>query len=398
MKKQRTIPILPIEAYTSQQWFDQEQKIIFGNSWQFAGLAEDIQDPGDYLTVQCGHQNIMIVKGRDQKLRAFHNLCRHRGTQLLRAVGKRQKALTCPYHDWTYDLSGQLISVPEKEKEFPNLMLDKICLHKASVDIWRGILWVHPKPDAEPLSKWFEGVWENLGPHDPTRLIEYPDSSYEKIIQANWKIVAENFIDVYHLSHLHASTLNMYDHAKAEFGFVGDHYVFWEPHAPKYGENLDKLMPFKRIAEMTDEQLGAFVPWLFPNLGLSETESSWSTFQAIPLAPDKTKVIVRTKLEPMSNWEYLKQQMKSNMSWHGIMGDKTKYGGKPDYDSEDPMDWNDFMEEDAYVCEQLQKSLNHPLFSVGPTAIRGESTVREFQTIIYRWMEGKQQELTQEGG
>ena len=151
------MPVFPVEAYTSKDWFDKEQKLIFGNSWQFAGLVEDIQDPGDYVAVQCGQQNIVIVKGRDQRLRAFHNLCRHRGTQLLRTVEKKQKALTYPYHDWTYDLNGQLISVPEKEKEFPDLELDKICLHKASVDIWRGMLWVHPKPDTEPITKWFEG-------------------------------------------------------------------------------------------------------------------------------------------------------------------------------------------------------------------------------------------------
>ena len=59
---QGKMPILPVEAYTSQEWFDQEQKIIFGNTWQFAGLVEDIQEPGDYITVQCGHQNIVIVK------------------------------------------------------------------------------------------------------------------------------------------------------------------------------------------------------------------------------------------------------------------------------------------------------------------------------------------------
>jgi len=381
------MPVLPVEAYTSQEWFDQEQRNIFGNSWQFAGFVEDIQDAGDYITVQCGHQNIVIVKGRDQRLRAFHNLCRHRGTQLLRAVGKKQKALTCPYHDWTYDLNGQLISVPEKESEFPDLELDQICLHKASVDIWRGILWVHPDPNVDPITKWFEGCWEHLGPHDPNRLIEHPDTYYEKIINANWKIVAENYIDVYHLAHLHSNTLQMYNHAKAEYGFVGDHYMFWEPLSSEYRDNLDKLIPTKRIQEMTDEYLGAYVPWLFPNLGLSEGEGSWNIFHAIPLAPDKTKVIVRTKLEPMTNWEFTKQQMKSNISWHGIMGGKTKYGKDPDTNSEDPMDWNDFMEEDVYVCEQQQKSLKNPLFGVSYTAKQGESTVRNFQEIVQKWMD-----------
>lgn len=380
------MPVLPVEAYTSQDWFDKEQKIIFGNSWQFAGLVEDIQDPGDYITVQCGHQNILIVKGHDQSLRAFHNLCRHRGTQLLRAVGKKQKALTCPYHDWTYDLSGQLISVPEKKTEFPDLELDKICLHKASVGIWRGMLWVHPKPDAEPITKWFEGCWEHLGPHDPNRLIEYPDTYYEKVIQANWKIVVENYIDVYHLAHLHSNTLNMYDHRKAKYSFVGDHYMFWEPLAKHYLDNLDKLIPFKRISEMTDEHVGAYVPWLFPNLGLTESEASWSIFHVTPLAPDRTKVVIRTKLEEMTNWEYTKQSLKSYSSWSGIMGNRTKYGST---DEDDPLASGDFMAEDIYACEQQQKSLSNPLFSVAATAKNMESTIRDFQSIVKRWMDNK---------
>lgn len=377
------MPVLPVEAYTSQEWFDEEQRKIFGNTWQFAGLVEDIKDPGDYITVQCGFQNLLIVKGRDQRLRAFHNMCRHRGTQILRAVGKKQKAITCPYHDWTYDLSGQLISVPEKEKEFPDLELDKICLHKGSVDVWRGMIWVHPKPNAEPITQWFEGVKEKLGPHNPERLIEYPDTLYEKTIKANWKIVAENYIDVYHLAHLHSNTLQMYDHAKAEFGFVGDHYLFWEPLAPKYRDNLDKLIPNKRIAEMKDEYIGAYVPWLFPGLGLAESESTWTTFQVIPIAPDETKVIVRTKMEEVSTTEYFKQEIRSYYSWSKYMGDETKYNST---DENDPMASGDFMEEDVFACEQQQKSLKNPLFSVQYTAQHGESTIRGFQKIVDKWM------------
>lgn len=378
-----TMSILPTEAYTSQEWFDKEQELIFGNSWQFAGLQEDLTDPGDYITVQCGHQNILVVKGRDQRLRAFHNLCRHRGTQLLRAVGKKQKALTCPYHDWTYNLNGQLISVPEKESEFPDLELDSICLHKASVDIWKGIIWVHPKPNAPSITSWFEGCMEYLGPHDPTRLIEYPDTVYEKTIQANWKIVVENYIDVYHLAHLHSNTLQMYDHAKAKYGFVGDHYLFWEPLSENYKDNLDKLIPYKRIKEMTDEYVGAYVPWLFPSVGLSESESTWSTFNVIPIAPDKTKVIIRTKLEEMSNWEYYKQGAKSYSAWSKHMGSSTKY---EEGSNDDPMASGDFMEEDIFACEQQQKSLSNPLFSVGASAVKGESTIRTFQKIINKWM------------
>lgn len=128
-------PILPIEAYTSSEWFKKEQKKIFNSHWQFAGFPEDLVNEGDYLTTQVGQYNIVIVKQLDGSLNAFHNLCRHRGTQLLRTTGKSKKVLTCPYHDWTYSLTGELISVPNQKIEFPNFNLKEHCLHKASVDI-----------------------------------------------------------------------------------------------------------------------------------------------------------------------------------------------------------------------------------------------------------------------
>lgn len=383
MKIQKTMPILPVEAYTSEKWFKEEQRLIFGNTWQFAGFIEDLKEPGDYITTQCGLQNILILKDKNLSLKAFHNLCRHRGTQLLRAVGKVQKAITCPYHDWTYNTAGQLISVPEKKSDFPDLELNKICLHKASVATWRGMIWVHPKTNVEPIESWFEKIEPHLGPHNPNRLIEYPNSKLETIIHANWKIVAENYMDVYHLSHLHSNTLHMYNHAKADYGFVGKHYQFKEPLKKKYKENLNELSPFKIIKEMENDSNGAYVPLLFPNLGLGETEASWSTFQIIPLAPDKTKVIVRTKLEEMSHWEYTKQSIKSYNAWSKIMGSTTKYGNT---DKNDPMASGDFMEEDKFACEQQQKSLATPLFTIETTALHKESMIVDFQKIIAEYM------------
>jgi phenylpropionate dioxygenase-like ring-hydroxylating dioxygenase large terminal subunit len=380
--KLRKMPILPVESYNSQLWFREEQKKIFANTWQYAGLIEDLKNPGDYLTVQCGLQNILVVKGRDQRLRAFHNLCRHRGTQLLRSVGKDKKVITCPYHDWTYDLEGNLISIPERENEFPDIEIAKHHLHKASVDVWRGIIWVHPKPDAQAINQWFAGCEKFLGPHQPEKLVEYPGTTYIKEIKANWKIIVENYIDVYHLSHLHSHTLNMYDHANAQYNFIGDHYLFWEPLSKKYRENLDRLIPYKRIGEVKDQQLGAYVPWLFPSLGLVETESSWSIFHVIPLAPDLTKVVVRSKLEKTSTHEYSQQEYRSQSAWGKIMGNETKYEGG---DESDPMASGDFMEEDIFACEQQQKSLDNPLFNVSVSARNQESTIRQFQMIIDKW-------------
>lgn len=114
----RMLHRLPVEAYTGQDWFERELEMIFSRTWAYAGFAEDVAEPGAYTSIRAGLNELFIVMGRDRRLRAFHNLCRHRGTQLLRAIGKTEKAITCPYHDWTYDLEGNLLSVPDEQQEF----------------------------------------------------------------------------------------------------------------------------------------------------------------------------------------------------------------------------------------------------------------------------------------
>ncbi|MCL3781326.1 aromatic ring-hydroxylating dioxygenase subunit alpha [Prolixibacteraceae bacterium JC049] len=371
------MPILPVEAYYSQEWFDLEQEHIFGKTWHFAGFTEDINEPGDYITAQVGSDNILVIKGNDHKLRAFHNVCRHRGTQLLRAEGNERKAITCPYHDWTYSIEGDLLSIPNQETEFPNLNCKNMGLHKASVDIWRGMIFVHPEPQAPSILQWFNGVEEYLGPHRPEELIEYEEGMTEHTINSNWKIVAENYIDGYHLSHLHSNTLNMYDHSKQESGFVGPHYVFYEPLEKEYLDNLENYAPYPLIDHIPREQVGAYVPLLFPNLGLGEGECDWSIFLIIPIAPDKTKVITRSKVMNASSLNFAKQGLLSNAYWNKKISGK--YFGK---NSDDPMASGDFMAEDIFACEQQQKSLKSSRFFVGATAINLEASVRQFQQII----------------
>ena len=373
---------LPATAYTSQDWFDREQELIFSRCWRYAGLAEDVPEPSHYISVQAGLNNIFIIMGRDRRLRAFHNICRHRGTQLIRAVGKSQKALTCPYHDWTYDLEGNLISVPGESTEYPN-GVDKSCLglKPANVDVWRGMLFVHPDPKAPSLAEWFGAVDPHLGHHKPEELVEYTEerSSYE--IKANWKIVVENYIDVYHLSHLHANTLHMYDHAKAEYGWEGPHYHFWEPPSDDYGKNLEANLPTPRV--IPEPHRGTWVPMLFPGIGIGASEDSWNLFIITPLGPELTRVENRTKLANVSNWEYNKQAWSSHGFWKDFGG--AKYSRDDAADENDPMASGDFTAEDVYVCEQQQKSLHSPYFEVGPAAT-GESPVTRHQQAVLDFM------------
>lgn len=370
---------LPIDAYISPEFFALEQRHIFSTTWAFAGLQEDLQQQGDYLTVQAGLNNIFVIKGSDGQLLAFHNMCRHRGTQLVEGSGNARNRLTCPYHDWSYDLAGNLLSLPKLKQEFPEL--DKSChgLKKANVGLWRGMIWVHPDPESDSLESWFEPITHYLGPHDVEALFEPEKSIVTEEIQANWKVVVENYIDHYHLAQLHAGTLNMYDHKKAEFGFIGHHFRFWEPLTKEYQQDLKKNSPYPLVYDVTKEKVGTWVPMLFPGIGLAESESSWSVFHIVPIAVDKTKVIVRTKMKNCSTLEYVKQSFSSDGFWHKKVRPKSSQ-----HDSSHALGSADFMQEDIYVCEQLQKSFASPYFDFGPSAEKGEQPVRKHRELVWQ--------------
>jgi len=373
--------ILPKQAYTDSKWFELEMQHIFSKTWAYAGLIKDVSEPGQFKCVQAGLNNLLIIMGRDHKLRAFHNICRHRGTQLLTAQGQTQKAITCPYHDWTYDLAGNLLSVPKEQQEYRGL--DKKCwgLKPAKVDLWRGMLWVHPNIDAQPVHLWFAEVEPFLGPHRPEELVESKEDIVIEEIAANWKIVVENYIDHYHLAQLHAGTLNMYDHARAEFGFIGPHFAFWEPLDKAYAETLEKSSPMPLIEHIPQEKMGAWVPMLFPGIGLGESESAWTVFHIQPLAVDKTRVEIRTKVMDVSTSSFLKQGAKSMGFWANRV--KAKYVDAP---KGHPLASADFMQEDIYVCEQQQKSFASPFYEPGPSAMQGEKPVRDHQKLVKEFL------------
>ena len=103
--------VLQPNHYYSQQWFDNEQKNLFGRTWTFAGLEAQLSEVGDYLLVEVGYQPMLVTRSKDGKLNALHNVCRHRGAKMLTECGRVQ-GISCPYHAWRYELSGELTHVP----------------------------------------------------------------------------------------------------------------------------------------------------------------------------------------------------------------------------------------------------------------------------------------------
>jgi len=139
--------LLPKEAYPSQEWFDREQVELFSKSWTYVGLASDFPDPGDYATLNVGQYPLLVVRDREGQLRAFHNLCSHRGTELLEGRGNTKNTMICPYHRWSFNLDGSLRGLPFKEECFPDMDKGDKGLQVAALGEFKGMVFVHPDPN-----------------------------------------------------------------------------------------------------------------------------------------------------------------------------------------------------------------------------------------------------------
>lgn len=360
---------LPLEAYTSKEWFQNEQQTIFGNTWQFAGFVEDLSDYGDHLCVQAGPDHIIVLKDEQGAINAFHSICRHRGNRIDAVIGDKKKMFKCPYHSWSYNLQGDLIGVPEKNQLEPFDQSEQ-GLKKASVHIWKTLIFVHPDESPTSFDKWIDGVEEYMGPHKPELLMEYPEKSNQYLCHCNWKLFAENFMDGYHLEYLHDKTLNMYDHKKQRSHYVGAHWTFYEPLVEDYKNNLGKY-GYTPIDHIPDQQLGAYVHLIFPNLGITESESTWTILRLIPLDVNLTLLEYRAKVMP-----------KDAKAAKWFQNNKKTDGPIEVSHYEKPLESMDFMIEDMYVCENIQRNMETGSFKAGPLHMEKESALSNFQQAV----------------
>jgi phenylpropionate dioxygenase-like ring-hydroxylating dioxygenase large terminal subunit len=135
-------PISP-DCYFSRDIWQREWETIWTRTWQIAGVIQQLQKPGDYITVPFGVERILCVKGDDGKVRAFYNVCQHRGMMLMASEQGHSRRLVCPYHGWAYDLKGTLRVVPE-EADYPQGRPGgKLNLVEIPCEIRAGFIWLH---------------------------------------------------------------------------------------------------------------------------------------------------------------------------------------------------------------------------------------------------------------
>ena len=194
---------LPKRYYTAPEVFAAEIERIFCRTWQFAGLLEHLAKPGDYFATTAAGQDVLVLRGGDGTLRGFYNVCRHRAHRLLEGAGKVRR-IVCPYHAWSYDLDGRLVHARNSENVAGFDDLD-ICLTPVRVETFCNLVFVNLDPDAEPLRRQTENLEDEIRGIAPNVEAVRLADRVEKEIEANWKVVIENFSECYHCAVAHPS-------------------------------------------------------------------------------------------------------------------------------------------------------------------------------------------------
>jgi phenylpropionate dioxygenase-like ring-hydroxylating dioxygenase large terminal subunit len=194
---------MPKSLYTSDAFLAQEQKHIFAQDWLCAGRAETLANPGDYLTMQIAGEPVIVLRDRDGAIRAMSNVCRHRMSTLLQGRGNT-RAIVCPYHAWTYNLDGSLRGAPAMAQNEGFCKTD-IALPQIRCEVWLGWIMVSLNPEAASLATSLQGVENLVGYLD---MSTYTETFREEFRWAtNWKVLAENFMESYHLPVCHSGTI-----------------------------------------------------------------------------------------------------------------------------------------------------------------------------------------------
>ena len=201
---------MPPEVYTSSGFLSLEQQSIFGREWQCLGRASALAKTGDYVTADINGQPVVVIRHADGSLRAMSNVCMHRMAVMLEGRGNT-KAIVCPYHAWTYTLDGDLRGAPMMSEQ-PGFCKESYKLPQVRCEVWKGWIYVSIDPNATPVAQRLAELDKLIAPYE---MENYVETFYEEHVwNTNWKILAENFMESYHLPMLHRATVG--PHSKLE--------------------------------------------------------------------------------------------------------------------------------------------------------------------------------------
>ena len=340
----REASTLPGPLFSDPAVYEREVERLFRRSWQCIGREEEIAGPGAFRTVEVAGSGVLVLRNRQGELKAFHNVCRHRGTRLVEeAEGNGLARLLCPYHAWTYDLDGRLLGTPHMQdaKGFDRA---KSGLYPVALRTWRGFVFVNLSPKPEPLERTLGGLIARTANYPLESLRRTHRVVYE--IAANWKLVVQNANECYHCPGVHPQLVKITPYRSGEedlrtgpvFGGWMD-FVDGVRSATLSGTTT--RAPFPGLSPEDLRRVYYYV--LYPSNFLS-LFPDYATFDwFVPLGPDRTRLIFdvyvhRDEPDPaedaMEFWE-----MTNRQDWHicemAHLGSKTAAYFQGRYSSEE---------------------------------------------------------------
>ena len=376
--------LLPREAYASLDWFEREQRELFGQSWVFAGLVDDLAEPGDYLTVDAGVHQLFVVRDRNRELRAFHNLCRHRGAQLVEGRSNLSRRVVCPYHSWSYELDGSLCGIPNEARMFPGIDKSPLGLLPAALGHAAGLVFVNP--DAAP-AEGFEQWWSTL-PDPPwppeegvSGRVERDDTMCCYEMRANWKLFNENALDLDHLTHLHKNTLVAPPADEHRWDAAGRHYVC--SRRPISDARLSRAGLTNPEPSVGARDAVDFIPciWLlFPSTWIVALGNTFAIYQVVPVAVDDTQIRMRTWVRPDAPESLLTEMYPMPGAPPGTGSPEMPLSTRS-IDCH-PLKSGNFELEDCWALEGLQRNMRSSALRIGPLSPVGETPITFFQRNV----------------
>ena len=209
-------PTLPSRYYTDNEIFKSEIECVHKKSWCYVGHIGDVEEAGDYFTDTVADQSIVIVKGHDNVIRAFFNVCQHRGHELLAGRGRLKKGVVCPYHAWFYNLDGTL-SKARLTEDVAGFNISDFSLKQIQIAFSAGLIFINLDQDCEAFDQDMSGFGPSLLKHIPELETYTASHRLHYDIVANWKVVVDNFSEAYHIPIAHPQLAKVLDQGMDEF-------------------------------------------------------------------------------------------------------------------------------------------------------------------------------------
>ena len=278
---------MPPWCYTSTAFFDREVDRIFRRVWNFAGRADEVPKPGDYLTLDMFGESIIIVRGRDHVVRAFANTCRHRGTRLLKGRGNC-RVISCPYHSWAFALDGALLGAPDMDRT-PGFRKEDYPLLTVHLEEWAGFLFVALSEDVPPIDDYLGNIREKFAPYRFEDMVCVRRRSYE--IEGNWKLFVENAMEDYHTATVHRQSIGVQNTVQEDTTGEWDAIHMESDSTIAVLPEDDTTLP--QIEGLTGRPAnGTYFTVIYPQTFFGTTQDCMWWLQSLPHAPDRTTVVI----------------------------------------------------------------------------------------------------------